>query len=29
VRIRNWKPLAGLVDPAVEAYIRQYGLYNG
>ncbi len=29
VRIRNWKPLAGLVDPAVEAYIRQYGLYMG
>ena len=29
VRIRNWKPLNGLVDPAVEAYIRQYGLYNG
>jgi nicotinate-nucleotide adenylyltransferase len=29
VRIRNWKPLDGLVDPAVEAYIRQHGLYVG
>lgn len=29
VRIRNWKPLNGLLDPAVEAYIRQNGLYNG
>lgn len=27
VRIRNWKPLDGLVDPLVVAYIRQYGLY--
>ncbi len=29
VRIRNWKPLNGLVDPVVEAYIRQSGLYHG
>lgn len=29
VRLRNWKPVDGLVDPNVLAYIRQNGLYNG
>lgn len=29
VRLRNWKPVEGLVDPNVLAYIRQNGLYNG
>jgi nicotinate-nucleotide adenylyltransferase len=27
VRLRNWKPVAGLIDPKVLAYIRQNGLY--
>ena len=27
VRLRNWKPVDGLVSPEVLAYIRQYGLY--
>lgn len=27
VRLRNWKPVDGLVAPEVLAYIRQYGLY--
>ena len=29
VRLRNWKPVDGLVDPKVLAYIRQNGLYTG
>jgi nicotinate-nucleotide adenylyltransferase len=28
VRLRNWKPVEDLLDPAVLAYIRQYGLYT-
>lgn len=27
VRLRNWKPMDGLLDPRVLAYIRQNGLY--
>lgn len=27
VRLRNWKPVEGLIDPKVLAYIRQNGLY--
>lgn len=27
VRLRNWKPVDGLLDPKVLAYIRQNGLY--
>ncbi|MEO8733525.1 MAG: nicotinate (nicotinamide) nucleotide adenylyltransferase [Flavobacteriales bacterium] len=27
VRLRNWKPVEGLLDPKVLAYIRQNGLY--
>lgn len=27
VRLRNWKPTEGLLDPKVLAYIRQNGLY--
>ena len=27
VRLRNWKPVDGLVDPAVLQYLRQNGLY--
>lgn len=29
VRLRNWKPVEGLLHPNVLAYIRQNGLYNG
>ncbi|MBK8582015.1 MAG: nicotinate (nicotinamide) nucleotide adenylyltransferase [Flavobacteriales bacterium] len=29
VRLRNWKPVDGLLDPKVLAYIRQNGLYAG
>jgi nicotinate-nucleotide adenylyltransferase len=29
VRIRNWRPLDGLVHPDVASYIRQHGLYTG
>jgi nicotinate-nucleotide adenylyltransferase len=29
VRIRNWKPLDGLVEPTVQAYIRRHNLYTG
>lgn len=29
VRLRNWKSVDGLVEPAVLAYIRQNGLYTG
>ncbi|MCL4281679.1 MAG: nicotinate (nicotinamide) nucleotide adenylyltransferase [Flavobacteriales bacterium] len=28
-RLRNWKPLDGMVDPKVLTYIRQNGLYAG
>lgn len=28
VRLRNWKPMDGLLDPKVLAYIRQNGLYS-
>lgn len=28
VRLRNWKPVDGLLAPAVLAYIRQNGLYS-
>lgn len=27
VRLRNWRPVEGLIDPKVLAYIRQNGLY--
>ncbi len=29
VRLRGWKPVDGLLDPKVLAYIRQNGLYAG
>ncbi|MEO5583825.1 MAG: nicotinate (nicotinamide) nucleotide adenylyltransferase [Flavobacteriales bacterium] len=29
VRLRNWLPVDGLLDPKVLAYIRQNGLYAG
>ncbi|HQV37702.1 MAG: nicotinate (nicotinamide) nucleotide adenylyltransferase [Flavobacteriales bacterium] len=29
VRLRNWHPVDGLLDPKVLAYIRQNGLYAG
>jgi nicotinate-nucleotide adenylyltransferase len=28
VRIRNWKPLDGLLDPAVQAYVGRHALYT-
>lgn len=28
VRLRNWKPMDGLLDPKVLAYIRQNSLYT-
>jgi len=29
VRLRNWKPVEGLIHPDVGLYIRQNSLYTG